>query len=116
MPHPGGAARRFSRPAFTVGQSLSMIEKVHGIADMAVGHDHVLAEDAFLRRAEFQDGGAAADVSRVGLVLDAVEFQRLEGMAHQQEFALGIDRAAPDGGSYQVEPISSFLWFSSMFR
>src|SRR6266508_3105171 len=53
------------------------------IADMAVGHDHVLAEDAFLGGAELGDSGAAAGIARIGLVLDAVEFQRLEGVTYQ---------------------------------
>ena len=54
------------------------------------------AEHAFSGGAQLGDGRLGAKVAVVGLELDPVERQGLEGVAHQGELAGRIDLGAPD--------------------
>jgi len=56
-----------------------------------IGHDTVVAQDAFQPGAQPLDGAAGLLVQFVGLQLHALAAQPLEGMAQHQVLGLGVD-------------------------
>jgi hypothetical protein len=68
-----------------------------GVAPAAVAVPQVLAQDAFLARAEPRDRGARREVQRAGVEADAGAAQRFERVREQQELRLGIQAGALHG-------------------
>lgn len=72
--------------------------EVDGVAFVAVGGDHVVAEGAFAGGAEFGDGVLGVGVAGVAFELDADGAQCVEGVGEHEELGLGIDARAAVGG------------------
>src|SRR5690242_16496105 len=64
------------------------------MAEIAVGHDDMVAEYALFYPADPLDGALRDQVAAICLQLYANGSQCLEGMAKEQEFALRIDPSA----------------------
>lgn len=56
--------------------------------------NHVVAQDAFLHRADAQDGGARFFVQAVGFQFNPDRAQGFKGMGHQQQLGLGVGAGA----------------------
>jgi hypothetical protein len=68
--------------------------EVHAVPAPSIRHDHVVAKDAFLGRADAQQRGARAGVQRVGLELDPEQAERLEGVQQHEILRFGVDHRA----------------------
>ncbi len=80
------------RCRFTIGHSLPMIENTTRVAIRAVGHQHVIAQDAVLFGAQSRDGVPRGMVEPAGAELHRAATQDLERMREQQQLGLGIQR------------------------
>ena len=72
----------------------------------AVGHDHVVAEDAFMPGSEGGDGALRLQIAVVSLEGYPDRSQLFEGMLELEGLRFHIDARALPGGATQVPPIS----------
>src|SRR6185437_1536085 len=72
--------------------------EVDRMPEAASGRDHVIAEGAFLTRADAEDCRAGTFVERIRFQLDPNAAELLEGVLQQQIFCFRVDgRALPRG-------------------
>jgi len=83
-----------SQASFEAGADVRPVVDGHGeddgVADAAVGADHVSAQDTLAGGAELGDRRLGAGVDQVRLDLDAAEAAGAEGVAEQEQLALGL--------------------------
>jgi hypothetical protein len=68
---------------------------VHRVADEAIAHDGVRAQDAVAHGAESFHGTLRAKISCVGIQFDSVGQKRFEGVMEQKILRCGVDVSSP---------------------
>jgi hypothetical protein len=74
--------------------------EIDSVADPSGRHDHVIAEDAFLLRADPQNCRAGFGIEGIGLQLDTVAAERFKGVAQQQVLGFSVHAGSLPLGRY----------------
>jgi hypothetical protein len=90
---------------------LGVEDRVDGGAPPAsVGQELPIAKDSVEAGGQGLEGAAGAPVLLVGLELDALAAEDVEGVAQLQQLGLGVGAGAQAEGVSQVQPISRPRW------